>query len=225
MREPTQRGADTRHRILDAAGLLFREHGIDGVGVDAVMREAGLTHGGFYLHFASKEALAAEVARSLLKKAAARWEELSRSADQKAALERIVASYLHAGHVAAAGACPLTTLGPELARRTASRGATAGALRGMLDALIRCMPGRALPVRRERSVAALATMVGAVVLARLADDADLAEEFLGAATASILRTGRTGSTFIKDNQSCDKALGDGGGLIGVSPGVPISDAG
>ena len=62
---PSERKAETRQRILDAAGALFRAHGIDGVGVDAVMHEAGLTHGGFYLHFASKEALVAEVAAAL----------------------------------------------------------------------------------------------------------------------------------------------------------------
>ena len=63
MAEPTQRRAETRQRILAAASNLFREHGIDGIGVDAVMKEAGLTHGGFYLHFLSKEALAAEVSQ------------------------------------------------------------------------------------------------------------------------------------------------------------------
>src|ERR1700677_2038779 len=88
MTEPTQRPegpkgegrrAETRERILTAAGHLFREHGIDGVGVDAVMKEAGLTHGGFYLHFPSKEALAAEVSQSLLERAASRWDMLSQS--------------------------------------------------------------------------------------------------------------------------------------------------
>src|ERR1700733_15915177 len=94
MAEPTQRRAETRQRILAAAGDLFREHGIDGVGVDAVMKEAGLTHGGFYLHFPSKEALAAEVSQSLLEKAATKWDELSRSGDRDAALEQIVRYYL-----------------------------------------------------------------------------------------------------------------------------------
>jgi hypothetical protein len=61
MAEPHARRTETHQRILDAAGRLFRQGGIDGVGVDAVMKEAGLTHGGFFAHFASKEALAAEV--------------------------------------------------------------------------------------------------------------------------------------------------------------------
>ncbi len=186
MRETTQRRTETRQRILDAAGLLFREHGIDGVGVDAVMRQAGLTHGGFYLHFASKEALAAEVARSLLEQAAARWDQLSRSSSQEAALRQIVLSYLSSSKVASDASCPLTTLGPDVARRSATRGAVAAAVRSMLDTLTRCTPGRILRLRRQRAVATLATMVGAVVLARVADDPGLADEFLAAATAGIL---------------------------------------
>jgi TetR/AcrR family transcriptional repressor of nem operon len=186
MADPTLRRAETRQRILTAAGHLFREHGIDGVGVDAVMKEAGLTHGGFYLHFPSKEALAVEVSQSLLEKAAVRWQEISRSPDRDAALARIVRSYLHPDHVAATHSCPLTTLGPDVARRLASREAVGGALRGMLDALTRVLPGR----RRQSALAALSTMVGAVVLARLADDPALADDFLEAAAVSILPAGK-----------------------------------
>ena len=112
MAEPTQRRAETRQRILAAASDLFREHGIDGIGVDAVMKEAGLTHGGFYLHFLSKEALAAEVSQFLLEKAASKWDRISRSPDREAALEAIVRDYLD----------------PE-------RQAVGHALGGMLDAL------------------------------------------------------------------------------------------
>jgi TetR/AcrR family transcriptional regulator, transcriptional repressor for nem operon len=188
MRETAQRRSETRQRILDAAGLLFREHGIDGVGVDAVMRQAGLTHGGFYLHFASKEALATEVAQSLLENAALRWDGLSRHPDQQEALRQIVGSYLDPTKVSAHTGCPLTTLGPDVARRSASRGALAGALRGMLDALTRCVSGATAERRRQRAVTALATMVGAVVLARVADDPALADEFLATATAELLDT-------------------------------------
>src|ERR1700734_1212376 len=116
MAEPSQRRTETRQRILAAASDLFREHGVDGVGVDAVMKEAGLTHGGFYLHFPSKEALAAEGSQSLLEKAAARWDELSRSPDRGGALVAIVRGYLDPDHVASSHCCPLTTLGPDVAR-------------------------------------------------------------------------------------------------------------
>jgi TetR/AcrR family transcriptional repressor of nem operon len=185
MRAPSQRKAqqkaDTRQRILEAAGALFREHGIDGVGVDAVMHAAGLTHGGFYLHFASKEALVAEVAEASLARAAARWDRISREPDREAALARIVGSYLDPAHVAAVSqGCTLTTLGPEVARRAGARGGITAAMRTMLDALARCLPGR-----RQRAMTALSTMVGAVVLARIADDPELANEFLAVAAAEV----------------------------------------
>jgi TetR/AcrR family transcriptional regulator, transcriptional repressor for nem operon len=189
MAEPTQRRAETRQRILAAAGDLFRERGVDGIGVDAVMKQAGLTHGGFYLHFASKEALAAEVSRSLLEKAASRWDRISRSPDRAAALEAIVGHYLDPERVASAQCCPLTTLGADVARRSSSREAVGGALRGMLDALTRCLPGR----KPQRALAALSTMVGAVVLARLADDPTLSRAFLQAAADSLLPVNRSGS--------------------------------
>jgi TetR/AcrR family transcriptional repressor of nem operon len=182
MAEPTQRRAETRQRILAAAGDLFREHGIDGIGVDAVMKEAGLTHGGFYLHFPSKEALAAEVSQFLLEKAAGKWERISRSPDREAALEAIVRDYLDPERLASANCCPLTTLGPDVARRPSSRQAVGHALDGMLDALSRCLPGQ----ERKRALAALSTMVGAVVLSRMADDPALSREFLQAAADSIL---------------------------------------
>jgi TetR/AcrR family transcriptional repressor of nem operon len=187
MRDRAQQKVETRQRIVDAAGALFREHGVDAVGVDAVMREAGLTHGGFYLYFPSKEALVAEVAEASLARAAARWERLSHEPDHNAALARIVESYLDPGYVAAvARGCTLTTLGPDVARRPGARTAITASVRTMLDALARCLPGR----RRQRAVAALSTMVGAVVLARLADDPTLAEEFLATASAEVLPRSR-----------------------------------
>jgi TetR/AcrR family transcriptional regulator, transcriptional repressor for nem operon len=183
---PSERKAETRQRILDAAGALFRAHGIDGVGVDAVMHEVGLTHGGFYLHFASKEALVAEVAAASLARAAANWDRISRESDPKAALAQIVGSYLDPEHVAAVSqGCMLATLGPEVARRPGSRGGITEAMRMMLDALARLLPGR----RRDNAVTALSTMVGAVVLARIADDPELANEFLAVAAAAVVPGG------------------------------------
>ncbi len=185
MADATQRRAATRQRILTAAGRLFRQHGFDGIGVDAVMQQAGLTHGGFYLHFPSKEALAAAVAQSLLEQAAGKWDQISRSMDRDAALERIVTNYLDPARVGSAKCCPLPSLGADVARRPASRQAVGAALRGMLDALGRVLPGQ----RRETALASLATLVGAVVLSRLADDPALAEAFLAAAADSILPAG------------------------------------
>ncbi len=178
MRMTGERKAETRERILAAAGALFRSHGIDAVGVDAIMHQAGLTHGGFYAHFASKEALVAEVSAAALARSAARWERISQEADAATALERIVDSYLDPAHVAAAEhGCVLATLGPEISRRQDARPGITASIRRMLDALAHCLPGRP----RHRALATLSAMVGAVVLARLCDDQRLADEFLGAA--------------------------------------------
>ena len=183
MRTTGERKAETRQRILDSAGILFRSHGIDSVGVDAIMHHSGLTHGGFYAHFASKEALVAEVCAASLARAAARWDQISVAEQRPAALEKIVCSYLDPGHVAApAHGCVLTTLGPEVARRSGSRPALTASIHRMVDVLARCMPRRS----RRRALNALSTMVGAVVLARLADEPELAADFLEAARAGLL---------------------------------------
>src|SRR4051812_8863964 len=162
MRE--ERKTETRQKILEAAGALFRKRGIDAVGVDAIMHAAGLTHGGFYAHFASKEALIAEVSAASLARSAERWERIGEELEPAEALERIVGSYLDPAHVAAAErGCVLATLGPEVARRPDARPAITGSVRRMVEVLTRCLPGR----RRQRALQALSGMVGAVVLARL----------------------------------------------------------
>ncbi|HJS84299.1 MAG TPA: helix-turn-helix domain-containing protein, partial [Acetobacteraceae bacterium] len=112
MRETGRRGAETRARIIEAAGRLFRERGIDAVGLDAIMHEAGLTHGGFYAHFPSKEALVAEATEAALARSASRWEAIARE-QPETGLARIVDSYLDPAHVAApARGCLLAALGP-----------------------------------------------------------------------------------------------------------------
>lgn len=183
MQAKGERKAETRQRILAAAGSLFREHGIDAVGVDAIMHAAGLTHGGFYAHFASKEALVAEASAAALARSAARWERISQDERREAALERIVGGYLDPAHVAAVRqGCVLATLGPDVARRPGSRTAITASVRTMVDALARCLPGHA----RRRALSALATMVGAVILARLVDEPGLSDEILAAAKASLV---------------------------------------
>ena len=182
MRMTSERKAETRERILTAAGELFRSHGIDAIGVDAIMHDAGLTHGGFYAHFGSKEALVAEMSATALARSTARWERISQEADPATALARIVGTYLDPAHVAAADhGCVLATLGPEIARRDAARPAITNSIRRMIDVLAHCLPNR----RRQRALETLSVMVGAVVLARLTDDPRLADEFLIAARRAV----------------------------------------
>ncbi len=181
MRMRPERKAETRERILGAALALFRVHGVDAVGVDAIMHHAGLTHGGFYAYFASKEALVVEAAAAALARSADKWEQLASDPDARVALGRIVGSYLDPAHVAMAErGCVLTTMGPDVARRSNVRPAITASIRRMIQSLERCIPGQ----NRQRALAALTSMVGAVVLARLADDPALADEILAAARQS-----------------------------------------
>jgi TetR/AcrR family transcriptional repressor of nem operon len=181
MRMKPERKAESRERILGSALALFRVHGVDAVGVDAIMHHAGLTHGGFYAYFASKEALVAEAAAVALARSADKWEQIADEPDAKAALAHIVNSYLDPTHVALAErGCVLTTMGPDVARRSDVRPAITVSIRRMIQSLARCTPGQS----RQRALAVLTSMVGAVVLARLADDPTLADEILAAARQS-----------------------------------------
>ncbi len=180
MRKSSDQKAETHQRILDAASMLFRQHGIDAVGVDTIMRAAGLTHGGFYGHFPSKEALVAEVGATSLARAASRWERIAER-DGRDALAAIVGSYLDPAHVAdLENGCVLTTLGPEVARRPDQRPAINDSVRRMTGVLRQVLPDG----DDASAIAALSTLVGAVVLARLADDPN---EVLSAAKAAVLQ--------------------------------------
>ncbi|MBV9655405.1 MAG: TetR/AcrR family transcriptional regulator [Acetobacteraceae bacterium] len=183
-RRRSERKDDTRRRIMAAAGVLFRRHGIDGVGVDAIMREAGLTHGGFYVHFPSKEALAAAVCAASLTRGARLWADSAADAGGgEAALRRIVDAYLSPERVAGRETgCVLPTLGADLARRPEAHAALAPAIDEMAGTLAACRPG----ADRERGMADLSCMVGAVLLARLAGDPALAEQILRAARSRVL---------------------------------------
>lgn len=190
MRKADARKADSRQRIVEVAARLFRQHGIDAVGVDAIMHAAGLTHGGFYGHFPSKEALVAAVSGAALARSAARWERTSHNGDPAEALRRIVGSYLDPAHVAAVeNGCVLATLGPELARRPEARAGMTTSVRAMLATLQRCLADPS----GERAKAALSAMVGAVVLARLTDDPETAAGFLDAARDAVLGGETTGT--------------------------------
>ena len=182
MRVTPERKAETRERILGSALALFRAHGVDAVGVDAIMHKAGFTHGGFYAHFESKEALVAEASAASLARSADKWEQISQEADAGAALRQIVDSYLDPAHVAMVErGCVLTTLGPDVARRRDVRPAISASIRRMINVLAACVPGRS----RQRALQAMTSMVGAVVLARLADDPALADEILAAARGTV----------------------------------------
>lgn len=169
---PNEHKAQTRARIIDAAAAALREKGVAGVGVADIMASVGLTHGGFYAHFASKDDLLAEAVeraseQSLVPLAAALDAE---SAENP--LHAIVDAYLSPAHVAHAGAgCPVAAVGAEVARSGGPiQRNLAGAIRERLDWLRTLLPrGRRGRARDEQAVGTLACMVGGLILARAVD--------------------------------------------------------
>jgi TetR/AcrR family transcriptional regulator, transcriptional repressor for nem operon len=179
--------AETRARILAVAGKLFREHGFDGIGVADLMKSAGLTHGAFYNHFESKNALASEVSEHVLKQTTCAWSGIADADGEGGGFEAFVATYLSKSHRDdPASGCLIAALGGDVARQESSvrRAFTAG-LRPMIEFLTRHATGRSAAAKRERALATLATLVGTVVLARAVDDGDLSEEVLQAARVAL----------------------------------------
>ncbi len=173
MRVSRQKATENRQRIVEAAARLFRGDGFDGVGVDAIMKEADLTHGGFYGHFASKDALMAEAMAHAVERSMA-WQERVDS------LSDLVASYLSDRHRAdRADGCVVAALGADVARRgpAVRRTVTAG-IRRQVDRLVVLLRHGTPAARRRRAIATYAGMVGALTLARAVDDPALAREIL-----------------------------------------------
>jgi TetR/AcrR family transcriptional regulator, transcriptional repressor for nem operon len=179
----------TRERIIEIAGKLFRERGFDGIGVADLMKYAGLTHGGFYRHFASKEDLMAQAcARVLEGSMETAHQAVERSGEN--ALRAIASTYLSTAHRDLPGeGCALAALGAEAGRHGAPlRAAFTQGVRSMTDKLMRLVPGKSARARRERALTIYASMVGALVLARAVDDAELSEEVLKSVLTSIANT-------------------------------------
>lgn len=178
MRVSQAKAAENRDRIVDAAARLFRARGIDGVGIDAIMEAAGLTHGGFYRHFPSKEGLVAEaVARGLD----------GAPPDDGMSPDAYLARYLSPRHRDdPGGGCILAALGADVARGgPEARRPLTRAVADRIARLARWFARHDEAAARERAIAALAGMVGALVLARAVDDPALSDEILAAARARL----------------------------------------
>ncbi len=180
MRVSRDKAAENRERIVDTASRLFREKGFDGVGVDAIMNGAGLTHGGFYGHFGSKDDLAAEaIARAL--------ERSDEKQSRYANLTDLVSEYLSERHCAdRANGCAIAALGADMARRRdgVRRGLTKH-VRGQLDRFTHLLGNGPAERRRKRAIATLAGMIGALTLARAVDDPALSKEILAVARDAL----------------------------------------
>ncbi len=189
MRYPADHKAKTRARILDAAGRLFRRRGYHASGVDAVMNEAGLTPGGFYAHFDSKESRLAEALDHAAAATAAGVDAALVGRSDSDWAEGFVAYYLSASHRdALEDGCPLAALASEVAR-------AGDPVRRTFEALIVRLAGRLADggLEQDRALAVLALCVGGLGLARSVRDDELAARILNAsrdlATLAMKRDG------------------------------------
>jgi TetR/AcrR family transcriptional regulator, transcriptional repressor for nem operon len=184
---PQTRKHASHERIVEAAARAIRRSGYDGAGVAGIMNEAGLTHGGFYAHFDSREAMLAEAADRAGAESVAALEQLAASAPPQEAFRTLVAAYLSKAHVARADAgCPVAALGSEMPRQAAEvRRAATRRIKEFIDLVGRHSPDWGQPGGHEHALATTATMVGALVLARAVDDPKLSHSMLEAARKSL----------------------------------------
>jgi len=186
-RTPNSRKEETHERIVDVAARALRRHGYAGVGVADVMKEAGLTHGGFYAHFDSRDALLVEALERAGRDSS---EALTRAAAQRAgkgvsAFRSLVESYLGEGHLATMETgCPVAALGCDMPRQSqAVREASAMRVQRLIAAVRATLPDAP---RAAASVVA-GTLVGSLQLARALGDSAEARAVLSAARKALIQ--------------------------------------
>jgi TetR/AcrR family transcriptional repressor of nem operon len=189
------RKEETRRRIVDTAARLFLEKGVDRVGVDEIMRECGLTHGGFYVYFPSKEALISEACTAALQETGETWAALARKLGDHSRWKHFLATYL-AGDLTSGvnPACPAAILGADVARRPETiQESYVELLRSLIDKI-----GEEAQVDRGHAILTFAALIGATSLAaQVGQDKALAAEILNTTREELLNC-RPAATAAKD---------------------------
>ena len=186
MKVSREQAAQNRERVVETAAHLFRERGFDGIGVVDLMKEAGLTHGGFYGHFSSKEELIAEASSRALMRSLAVLRKVAERAPGDP-LSAVAGAYLTSRHRENPGAgCLLAALGPDVSRQgPAVRRSVTDHVRSAVDLLVTMVRGNSKAARRQKALSTYATLVGTMVMARAVDDRALSQEILAAGLASV----------------------------------------
>jgi len=181
----------THERIVGAAARAIRRSGYNGTGVADIMKDAGLTHGGFYAHFASRDAMLAEAADQAGAESVARLKRIAAAAPPHEALRSLIQAYLSKAHVEdAETGCPVAALGSEMPRQASKvRRAATRRIKEMIDVVIRHWPDQGEPAAYQHALVTVATMVGALMLARAVDDPKLSEAMRQAAAKYFDTTG------------------------------------
>lgn len=177
----------SHERILQAATRAIRRSGYAGTSVADIMRKAGLTHGGFYAHFASREAMLAEAADRAGSETVALLEQFASAVPPEDGYRTLLKTYLSRTHVERAETgCPVAALGSEMPRQAPEvREAATRRIKNMIDLVTRYVPAEDESAGRRKALATTATMIGALVLARAVDDRQLGDDVLAAALEQL----------------------------------------
>ena len=177
----------THERIVKTASRAIRRAGYDGAGVAEIMKAAGLTHGGFYAHFPSREAMLAEAADSAGAETVAALERVAATVPPEQALGLIIRTYLSRAHLESPETgCAVAALGSEMPRQAPRvRRAATRRIKEMIDLVGRYSPDWGQPGAHQRALATVATAVGALVLARAVDDPKLSDAIREAALTQL----------------------------------------
>jgi AcrR family transcriptional regulator len=180
----------THERIVEAAGRAIRRSGYSGTGVAEIMKQAGLTHGGFYAHFDSRDAMLAEAADRAGAETVATMERVAAAAPPEQALQAVIRTYLSKAHVEAIETgCAVAALGSEMPRQAPKvRRAATRRIKEMIDLVGRQSPDWGQPGTHEQALVTVATAVGALVLARAVDDPKLSDAVRQAALNHLTHT-------------------------------------
>src|SRR5574338_391486 len=177
--------AENHERIVKIAAEKFREAGLDGIGVADLMKEAGLTHGGFYRNFDSRDELVTEAVESALAQGARRLGRVAEKGGDHA-FAALVDAYLNKEHVDRRGTgCALVALAADVAR---SGDRTRAAYTRQVQDYLALFSGLLQPLgpeARPRAIAVLSALVGALALARAVDDEELTGEILASVAAEV----------------------------------------
>jgi TetR/AcrR family transcriptional regulator, transcriptional repressor for nem operon len=180
----------THDRIVETAARAIRRSGYGGTGVAEIMKEAGLTHGGFYAHFASREEMLAEAADRAGADGMAVLAQVAAETPPRKALEAMLRAYLSEKHVQGVETgCAVAALGSEMPRQSSKvRQAATRRIKEMIDMIARQLPEWGQPGAHERALVTVATALGALVLARAVDDPKLSDAVRRAALNHLIPT-------------------------------------
>ena len=190
MRYRPEHKAEVHQKIVEDASRRVRSEGLNGAGVAAVMRDTGLTHGGFYKHFGSKDELLLESLREAFREIADHLAHAAEQARPETAWKAIVKAYLsleYCDH--AERGCPLTALAPELARvDKRMKGQIVNELVKYKDRMLPFMPGRRTADKERAFFSIFSTMIGAIEIARMLPEPAMREKVLGSARDFLLHS-------------------------------------